>query len=122
MEPARSIGRLGFKRWYERQLIEGHAWLVTCFLCLIAVCVSLEVASFRHSAFEAVFTAAFILVTGVIGWHGLRRYGAIITRAERLAHRATCAACHAYAAFNVIGEVPRMSVRCRRCGHEWTFD
>ena len=27
MEPADSIGRLGFARWYERRLIEGHAWL-----------------------------------------------------------------------------------------------
>jgi hypothetical protein len=122
VEPARSIGRLGFKRWYERQLIESHAWLVTCFLCLIAVCVALEMASFKHSAFDAVLAAAFMLVAGLVGWHSLRRYGATITRAERLAHRATCATCHAYAAFNVIGEYPKMSVRCRKCGHEWTLN
>lgn len=29
MEPAESIVRLGFSRWYERQLIESHAYLVT---------------------------------------------------------------------------------------------
>ena len=32
MEPARSIGRLGFRKWYERRLIESHAWLVTALL------------------------------------------------------------------------------------------
>ena len=39
MEPARSIGKLGFRRWYERQLIESHAWLITCFLCALAIAI-----------------------------------------------------------------------------------
>jgi len=28
VEPARSIARLGFRKWHERRLIEAHAWLV----------------------------------------------------------------------------------------------
>ena len=36
------IRRLGFRRWYERQLIESHLFLVSGLLCLIAVMASLE--------------------------------------------------------------------------------
>ena len=37
MEPADSIRRLGFARWYERRLIEAHAWFVSGFFCMIAI-------------------------------------------------------------------------------------
>ena len=42
MEPARTIARLGFRKWYERRLIEAHAWLVTALLCAIYVEAALE--------------------------------------------------------------------------------
>ncbi len=47
MEPAAGIGKLGFSRWYERELIEGHAWLITCFLCMLAIAACVESMSFR---------------------------------------------------------------------------
>jgi hypothetical protein len=122
VEPARSIGRLGFKRWYERQLMESHAWLVTCILCLVAIAASLEAISFKESFFGGVVTLVFVYVAGLIGWHALQRYGAIMREAERLAEHSTCAACRTYAAFGVTDEYPRMSVRCRKCGHEWTLN
>ena len=37
MSPADGIRKLGFRRWYERQLIESHAYFLTCFLCMIKV-------------------------------------------------------------------------------------
>jgi hypothetical protein len=48
-EPARSIGKLGFRKWYERRLIESHAWLITCFLCALGIAASLEGLSFKRS-------------------------------------------------------------------------
>ena len=33
MDPTASIRKLGFRKWYERELIESHAALVTCLLC-----------------------------------------------------------------------------------------
>ncbi|MBL8526548.1 MAG: hypothetical protein JNL68_02580, partial [Burkholderiales bacterium] len=42
-----SIRKLGFKRWYERQLIESHGYLVTCFLCMIVIAVALDDLSFK---------------------------------------------------------------------------
>lgn len=119
MEPARSIGKLGFRRWYERQLIEGHAWLVTALLCALGIAASLEGLSFRNPPFEILFTLAFVFAAGLICWHALQRYRRLMDEAEYFADRSTCAGCRTYGIFSVVGESPRMSVRCRKCGHEW---
>jgi hypothetical protein len=120
-EPARSIERLGFKRWYERQLLEGHAWLVTCFLCALAILATLEVVGLRLSSATGILVLALVYAGGLFCWHSLKRYRAIMAQAERLSEQSTCKACSAYAAFNIIAHQPRMSVRCLKCAHEWTF-
>jgi hypothetical protein len=120
MEPARTIGKLGFKRWYERQLIESHVWLVTSLLCAIGIAASLEAMSFRNLPHAAI-TLSFAFVAGLICWHGLQRYRAIMEEAERIGELSTCGSCKAYARFNVIAEYPKMNVRCRKCSHEWTI-
>jgi hypothetical protein len=122
MEPARSISRLGFRKWYERRLIEGHAWLVTALLCAIVIAVSLELLSFKQPLLNWLGNAGVIFVAGLIVWHGVRRFLSILREAERLGSQSTCQSCRKYASFTVIAESPRMSVRCRKCGHEWTFD
>jgi len=121
MEPARSIERLGFKRWYERQLIESHAWLVSCILCGLAIAATLEVTGFRLTSFAGFLALGFVYVAGLLCWHSLKRYRAIMGEAERLSEQSTCKACRTYAAFSITAEHPRMSVRCLKCAHEWTF-
>ena len=121
MEPASSIEKLGFKRWYERQLIESHAWLVSCILCALAIAATLELTGFRLASFADLFTLAFVYVAGLVSWHSLKRYRALMAQAERLSEQSTCKTCRTYAAFSVIAEQPRISVRCRKCAHEWTF-
>src|SRR6266849_1623232 len=49
MEPADSIRRLGFARWYERRLIEGHAWFISVVFCMIAIAACMEELNFRGS-------------------------------------------------------------------------
>lgn len=121
MEPARSISRLGFTTWYERRLLEAHAWLVTALLCAIFAEASLEGMDF-HGNFVAWLGAAGGIFIGVlIVWHGLRRYSTILKEAERLVSRATCTACKSYARFEVLSELPKIPVRCRKCRHEWTL-
>jgi hypothetical protein len=119
-EPARSIGKLGFRKWYERRLIESHVWLVTCFLCALGIAASLEGLSFRRP--DALFTLVFVFVAGLVCWHALKRYRVIMQEAERLGARSVCETCKAYAAFSVIGSYPKMNVRCRKCGNEWLLD
>src|SRR5687767_9542457 len=121
LETARAIGKLGFARWYERQLIEGHAWLVTCLLCSIGIAASVEVLNFREAA-SALLTLTFVFVAGLICLHGFRRYRALMELAEQIASRSTCPACATYARFKVLDPNARMRVCCRRCGNEWVID
>jgi hypothetical protein len=116
-EPARSIGRLGFRRWYERRLIESHAWLVSCFLCALGIAASLEGVSLRRP--EAIPTLAFVFAAGLVCWYALQRYRVIMDEAERLGEQSTCGSCKTYARFSVIADYPKMNVRCRKCGNEW---
>jgi hypothetical protein len=121
IETARSIAKLGFRRWYERQLLEGHAWLVTCLLCGIAIATVLEMVNFRDVG-TALVTLAFIFTAGLIIMHGFRRYRSLMLLADQLGEHATCGSCHSYARFRALDENPRMKVQCRKCGHEWTID
>jgi multisubunit Na+/H+ antiporter MnhG subunit len=73
VEPARSIGKLGFRRWYERRLIESHAWLVTAFLCLVGMAAVFEAFSFSNRPLQVLLAVAFIFAAGLVGWHALQR-------------------------------------------------
>ncbi len=118
MEPADSIRRLGFARWYERRLIEGHAWFVSGFLCMIAIAASMEELNFRGSFGRLLFYGLIVAASVAIGLYGLRRYQQILTEAETLGEHATCGACGAYARFRLI---TASQVRCRKCGNEWVL-
>jgi len=116
MEPADSIRRLGFTRWYERRLIEGHAWFVSVFLCMIAIAACMEELNFRGSAARLLAHVTLVAASAAIGVYGMRRYQVILTEAEQLGEHATCRTCGAYARFRMISP---SQVRCRKCGHEW---
>jgi hypothetical protein len=116
MEPVDSIRRLGFVRWYERQLIEGHAWFVSVFVCMIAIAACAEELSFHGSILRWLVYAAVMLGAAAIGVYGMKRYQAILGEAEALGEQATCAGCGTYARFQLISA---SQVRCRKCAHEW---
>ena len=120
MEPARSIARLGFRKWYERRLIEAHAWLVTALLCAIYVEAAFETMGAKQNGLAWLGTAGGMFVGLLIAWHGLRRFGAILKEAERCASQSTCADCGRHASFRVIAPQP-LTVRCRKCAHQWTI-
>jgi hypothetical protein len=133
MEPADGIARLGFTRWYERQLIQGHAYLVTCFLCIVLVGVCLEAIGARASRLDQLLAAAAILGAGALGIHSLRRYREILLRAESFARGATCKSCRAYGRIKILesgttvaeaapeGRAPWLKVQCAKCGTTWTM-
>ena len=116
MEPADSIRRLGFARWYERRLIEGHAWFVSGVLCLIAIGACVEELSYRGSIARSLLYAVLIAASFAIGFYGLVRYQKLLTEAEELGEQATCGGCGAYARFKFVSA---SQVSCRRCSHEW---
>ena len=116
-EPARSIERLGFRRWYERRLLESHAWLVTCLLCALAVLALVDGLDFRAAFFGSLLRGAMAFAAGLVCWISLARYVSMLVHANRLAEHATCAGCGTYGRFGFVDGQAR--VRCRGCGHEW---
>jgi hypothetical protein len=116
VEPADSIRRLGFARWYERRLIEGHSWFVSVFACMIAIAACAEELSFRGSVARALFYVLVIATAVAVCIYGLVRYQKILVEAESLGEHATCGNCGAYARFSLISP---SDVRCRKCAHEW---
>jgi hypothetical protein len=116
MEPADSIRRLGFARWYERRLIEGHAWFVSVVFCLIAIAACMEELNFRGSAARLLAYLMLVAASAAIAIYATLRYQSILTEADQLGEHATCGACGAYARFTLVSAT---QVRCRKCGHEW---
>lgn len=124
-----AIRRDGFRRWYERQLYEGHAYLVTGFLALIMMAVALEVIEFRNSVAGFVALVAIGAAGGALCVFAWRRFTALLSLAEYVAERAVCPACRVYARFTIerSDDAPEsvcgctLAVRCRPCGQRWTI-
>jgi hypothetical protein len=133
MKTAEEIRRLGFRRWYERQLIESHAYLVIAFLALILLLAGFEALDFARRS--PVFYVAVLLVAAgagvftVIGW---RRFRVLLERAEMFASGATCPGCKQWGKFEVLAEERSapddppeagrphwLRVKCRECGRDW---
>jgi hypothetical protein len=114
---AAGVGRAGFRKWYERELLSGHAHMVLALFSLIGLLGSLEALS---GAENVATHAVAALASAVIGWWAARRYVARMMRAEYVAHQATCRECGEYGRFEVIGDHgTQAQVRCRRCSHRW---
>ncbi|MCK6404441.1 MAG: hypothetical protein L6Q60_00335 [Rhodocyclaceae bacterium] len=126
MDALHTLRRLGFRRWYERLLIEAHAWLVTCFLALV-----LAVALFESHDQTGMLTARIALISSALfsvlgAWAAYRRYFLTLQRAEIFGEKAVCPQCGTYAKLDIesvrennAGEVIRVDVCCRKCRCQW---
>jgi hypothetical protein len=141
MDSLKQVRLLGFRRWYERQLIESHAYFVTCFVCMILVAAMLEVSNvseLRSSRLLALLAACAGVAGCILSWN---RYKRVLFRAERLAEAANCPQCGAYGQFRIVGHggerlgdsagrraLPDdqldgwLRVRCKGCNHEWRIE
>lgn len=137
MTPAQGIDKLGFRRWYERQLIEGHGYLVTCLLSMMGVAASLELIDWHAPFSQVLFMITVIAAGGLLCALSLRRYQFLLFRAECLGAQSQCARCGTYGVLKVLGAAtgqegargvvdradnPWISVRCKKCGHEWRME
>jgi Zn ribbon nucleic-acid-binding protein len=124
-----AIRRRGFRRWYERQLIEGHAYLVTGLLALIMMAISIEMIDFRQSAQGLIALLMVGAAGSALTLFAWRQFTFLLARAEYLAGRATCPACRTYARFAIdrVDDNPQavagctLHVQCRKCGHQWSI-
>lgn len=116
------IHRIGFRRWYERQLIHGHLWLAACFLAIVLCASGLELLSSRAGAGELVLDATLAAGGALLAWFAWRRYVALMTLAHGVSAQANCPACRR---FGFVADPPpdrprTLSVRCARCAHRWS--
>lgn len=122
MDPAGAIGKLGFRRWYERQLYVCHGWLVASLLSAVALLALLEDLTLLELGFKAAVVLGAACASGLLAWYALWRYLSLLLQAQRLSERSTCARCGTYGRYRLVGATPRsMTVSCRKCGAEWTI-
>lgn len=137
MTPAEDIRKLGFRRWYERQLIEGHVHFVTCLLSMLLVAACVEQTNWRELGMNGALMLAVVLVALYFCMMSLRRYNFLLVRAECFGEQSTCSECSTYGLLNVIAAGAHegaptdpdaqadnawLRVQCKRCGHEWRMN
>jgi hypothetical protein len=119
-KPAESIRRVGFRKWYERQLLSSHAHMVLGFLSAVALVGCVE--AYRTSVADAGLYALYVVLCGGIGAWAMRRYSFLMLRAEDTANQANCPDCGDYGRFKIVrsrASEPELDVRCRKCTREW---
>ena len=119
MDPARDITRLGFQRWYERQMYEAYAWLTTCLLSGVAFTAIIELVGFATPGLTPYLTIVILYFVGLMALMSFRRFWRMLSRAQIYADKATCKRCNSYGVFDMIGKLDHLLARCRKCGHEW---
>ena len=125
MKAVQKIRRLGFRKWYERELLQSHMHLVLLLLCSLGMLGSAEAFSQRPVLSSQLTMLACALVSAAIGLWALRRYLYLLNHAEYVADQAVCRQCDAYAKWDIADENPgerRFNVCCRKCGNRWAID
>jgi hypothetical protein len=119
------IRRHGFRKWYERELLQSHAHLALTFLCAVGLLGAFDAAMQFTSWADRVTDALAVVISGGVGYWSLRRYLYLLMHAESVAHQADCPQCGVYARFTLVegaAVTPRVQVRCRACAHQWSID
>ena len=130
-----NVARLGFRKWYERELIKSHAALVTCLLCGVLIAALIETLEIGRGVWKPL-TVLGMVAAGALGWASWRSYITMLGRAERYGEHSSCPRCSCYGLFRVLesgldetpGAAARavaplscewMKVECRKCGAGW---
>ena len=125
MHLAEGIRKHGFRKWYERELLQSHAHLALTFVCGIGVAASMELAFKSRGLSDGLPDWAAVALCASVGIWALRRYLYLLSHAEAVANQADCPHCKAYGRLTLVkGDAggDRVRVGCRRCGHEWHID
>jgi hypothetical protein len=124
MRLAEGIRKHGFRKWYERELLQSHAHLLLTFLSLIGAFAAVESMGGSSGFGEKLpDLVALLLCTGIGVW-ALRRYLYFLIHAEACANQADCPQCKAYAKMlidTVRDDEAQIEVHCKQCGHRWTM-
>lgn len=128
--PAQGIARLGFRVWYERQLIESHVYFITGFMCAVLILALMEDLNLRRPEPMSLVSLAMIIAATLLGGAAIRRYMRMLGRAEMLAEQCVCPGCAVYGLIRVLDmgvveadEHPQwMRVSCKKCDRQWRVE
>ncbi len=112
----------GFRKWYERELIQSHIHLVLTLACTLGLLGAAEVFSTSAPLPVVLGNVLAVVVCAGIGLWALRRYLYLLMHAEETANQAVCPACGTYGRIQLVAEEQaerRITVRCRGCGQQW---
>jgi ABC-type nickel/cobalt efflux system permease component RcnA len=122
------IRRVGFRKWYERELLSSHAHMALALIAAVAMMASFE-AFHGATTGEKLMNTAFVLVCAAIALWAMRRYLYLLMHAEEMANQANCGQCQAYGLLKLQEETTRLRptphlvpVCCKRCGFRWTLE
>jgi len=122
MRLAEGIRKHGFRKWYERELMQSHAHLALTFVCMVGVFAAFEAATtFRSWGDQLADLGGGLLCLGTGLW-ALRRYLFLLAHAEATADQAECSQCQTYGRLELVqsdASGDEVQVRCRKCGHGW---
>ena len=125
MELREGIRKHGFRKWYERELMHSHGYLLLLLACAIGLMTSFAVFSNAASAAQRALDAAAIALLAVVGLWSLRRYLFLLMHAEHVANQAVCSQCKTYGRLALVegssGPRESLQVYCRRCRHQWAI-
>ncbi len=138
MDIVKGVRKYGFRKWYERQLIEAHAWLITSFLALILAFALFEVRNDLTAAPQRLLLMAGAVAASaacVLAW---LRYHRTLEASEIAAERAVCPHCGTYGRLTIVrsnphsdaaieqhpilADLPHLQLRCRQCEGEWQLE
>jgi hypothetical protein len=125
MKLAEGIRKHGFRKWYERELLQSHGHLVLTFFCMIGLFAAFEAMGRKQSWLDQALDLLAIALCAAIGLWALRRYLYFLNHAEAAAHQADCPRCKTYGRFVVEAENEAervMTVCCRKCEQRWTIN
>lgn len=118
---AEGIRTIGFRKWYERELLSSHAHMLLALLSTIALMATLELFQ-GGSIGDKLLNVVLFILSGALALWSLRRYLYLLSHAETVADQANCPQCAEYGRLSVVEEDNRngqLLVRCRKCSHEW---
>jgi len=122
MSLAEGIRKHGFRKWYERELLQSHAHLVLTFLCAIGLFAAIEGLGRFPTWSDKISNLVALACSTVIGIWALRRYLYLLTHAEAVANQAECPHCQTYARFTLVHadrSQENVDVQCKKCEHRW---
>ena len=122
MRLAEGIRRHGFRKWYERELLQSHAHLVLTFVCAIGVFAAVEASGHSRTLQDRLIDFGTVALCTAVGVWALRRYLRLLVTAEAVAHQADCPQCKTYGRLELIqsnASGDEVQVRCRKCNHGW---